>query len=142
MSRTEITIHRIKFNGNEFSTLDPRNFSKSRWITIRNLKLLSVVCSIHASNPRWKRGEEEGEMLPVPCMRQYHRPSFGSASNLHHPRLVISILTLTKISRILEYTFKIKFFQFENVYEFFLLAWELRIYFLACHFFSRITFSR
>lgn len=47
--------------------------------------------------------EEEGEMLLVPCMRQYHRPSFGSASNLHHPRLVISILTLTKISRILEY---------------------------------------
>lgn len=61
-------------------------------------------------------------MLLVPCMRQYHRPSFGSASNLHHPRLVISILTLTKISYIaytLEYTFKIKFFQFENVYEFF-----------------------
>lgn len=61
-------------------------------------------------------------MLLVPCMRQYHRPSFGSASNLHHPRLVISILTLTKISYIaytLEYTFKIKFVQFENVYEFF-----------------------
>lgn len=71
----------------------------------------------------------------------YHRPSFGSASNLHHPRVVISILTLTKISYIYIaytwiYTFKIKFFQFENTYTNFFFHLGIVRNFLICNFSS------